>query len=273
MRHKAYGFKKSVCVALKGVTCCCLVSVWFFSTLISHKIFNLKTLEAYRTDRNRQSQLRAGFTAAAALSWGRGAWEKATFGKTHSSILVHFSLEQLLNSESILAPCAIVWREGRSPISYSLTSFAVVFFAQAGLRGGALDSHLGRYSLSNPKWKQEQRRCPAPRLTLPMPHVSSCCRTVKLEAFWPSPSCAFALQHPLNCWPPQQLTSFLLLLLHSPTSSTNNFVFSPVAHLCILLVMTSKPSSCLISASDCLLTASSVSTFLHMIQVYFNPMI
>lgn len=89
MRRKAYGFKKSLFIALKGVTCCCLVSVCFFSTLISHKMFNLKTLEACRTDRNWQSQLRVGFSAAAALSLGE-AWEKAAFGKTRNSILLHF---------------------------------------------------------------------------------------------------------------------------------------------------------------------------------------
>lgn len=109
LRHRACGFKESVCTASKGVVTCCLVSVCFFSTLISHKIFNLKTLEAHGTDRNRQSQLRAGFAAAAALSWGRGAWEKAPLGKTCKSTLLDFSLEQLLlNLESTPGRCAIV---------------------------------------------------------------------------------------------------------------------------------------------------------------------
>jgi len=68
---------------------------------------NLKTLETCRTDRNWQSQLRAGF--AAALSWGRGARQQATSGKTSNSVLLHFSLEHhLLNLESIPAPCAVV---------------------------------------------------------------------------------------------------------------------------------------------------------------------
>lgn len=79
---------------MQGVTCCCLLSVCFFSTLISLKIFNSKTLEASRTVRNWQSQLRAGF--AAALCWEGGAWEKPAFGKMCNRILLHFSLELLL---------------------------------------------------------------------------------------------------------------------------------------------------------------------------------
>lgn len=89
LRHKPYGFKKSFCIASKSVTCCCLVSVRFFSTLIPHKMFNLKTLGTYRIERNWQSQLRLGFSAVVALSLGE-AWEKATFGKTCNSILLHF---------------------------------------------------------------------------------------------------------------------------------------------------------------------------------------
>lgn len=153
---------------LKGVTCCCLVSVCFFSTLISHKIFNLKTSEAKRTDRNRQSQLRAGFAAAAALSWGKGAWEKAALGKTRNSMLPRFSLEHLLNAESIPALCAIVKREGGSPISYSLTSFAVVLFAPPGL--GWIPSWVGTACQTH---SESRNRGSAQLPDRPCPHLTS----------------------------------------------------------------------------------------------------
>lgn len=142
------------------------------------------------------------------------------------------------------------------------------FFAHPGLGGTAgiaLDSQWDGYSFSNLKWKQQQRSCPALRQTLPSPHVSQ----TKLEAMW---DCSLPV--PLHSSIPRTAdTPFCCCFCTLCTSSTDSFIFSPAALLHLRLVTPSKPSSCLISASDFLLTISSVSSSLSMIQVYFSLII
>lgn len=138
--------------ALQGVTCCCLVSVCFFSTLISLKIFNSKTLEASRTERNWQSQLRAGFGAVAALSWEGGAWEKHVFGKMCNRVLLHFSLEQLLlNSVHSSSMCCSL--KGRSKSYKLLFIFCSGFLCSPRVMGPCSGFPAGLVLLVKPKVK------------------------------------------------------------------------------------------------------------------------
>lgn len=136
--------------ALQGVTSCCLVSVCFFSTLISLKIFNCKTLEASRTERNWQSQLRAGF--AAALSWEGGAWETPAFGKMCKRILLHFSLERLLlNSVHSSSMCCSL--KGRIKPYKLLFIFCSAFLCSPRVMGPCSGFPLGLVHLVKPKVK------------------------------------------------------------------------------------------------------------------------
>lgn len=257
--------------ALQGVTCCCLVSVCFFSTLISLKIFNSKTLEASRTERNWQSQLRAGFGAVAALSWEGGAWEKHAFGKMCNRVLLHFSLEQLLlNSVHSSSMCCSL--KGRSKSYNLLFIFCSGFLCSPRVMGPCSGFPAGLVLLVKPKVKAGTE--------LPSSHGDPAHNS--RQPFLPNTEASSHLTFSfLSLCPPASpkvLTPAAVPVLPAAPSAQSSLLHHQL-HLLSSCpptsphVMTSKPFSCLIPAPGCCLAASSASTPLHMIQLYFSPLI
>lgn len=135
-----------------------LLSVCFVSTKISPKIYNSKTLEASRSERNWQSQLRAG--SVAALSWEGGAWEKPAFGKMCNRILLHFSLEQLrLNSVHSSSMCCSL--KGKIKSYKLLSVFCSGFLCSLRVMGPCSGFPLGLVHLVKPKVKAGTEELPS----------------------------------------------------------------------------------------------------------------
>lgn len=170
-RHRAF---RNVC-CLAGCYLLLLSRCLFlFNTNFSQNI-ELKNLGGFQ---NREKTGRASSGQALQLPFpGKGVHGKSLLLGRHA--IGYYFISLWNNSswiQSIPAPCAVVSREGSSPISY-LLFFAMVFLAHLGLWDLALGSQLGWYILSNPKWKQD---LPSSQADPAHASLSPSCPTLKL---------------------------------------------------------------------------------------------